>query len=85
MRRPAFDDIGDIDVFTLKMDGVNDLGQQLPGPPNKRPSLNIFIVSWPLTDKHEGCPWISLSKNDIPAGLAELASTALSKFVANLF
>src|SRR4030067_1002059 len=43
LRRAAFDDIGDVDLLSLEMNGLNDLGQKLPRLSDKRSSLNIFF------------------------------------------
>src|SRR5262249_54268405 len=38
LRRPTLDDVRDVDVLALQVDGLDDFRQQLPGPSDKRDS-----------------------------------------------
>src|SRR5262245_17060317 len=52
IRRPALQDIANVDVFAFEIDGLDDLGQQLSGPPDKRQALLVFVETRRFTDKH---------------------------------
>jgi hypothetical protein len=85
LRRTALDDIGDIDLFSLKMDRLDDFGQELPCLSDKRPPLKVFIVSRPFTDDHQLRPFIPLPDNNAPAGPLEFTPSAIPQIRSNLF
>src|SRR6266576_322160 len=51
--RAAFDDVGDVHVFTLQIDGFDDLRQQLTGTADKRDALQVLVAAWRLADEHQ--------------------------------
>ena len=78
LRGPALDDVGDVNVFSPKADGLDDLRQKLPGPSDKGPSLSVLIVPRTLSNKHQASFRISFTENERTACLVELASPAIS-------
>ena len=77
LRGSAFDDIGNVDFFTLEIDRLDDLGQQLPGLSNKGSALDVFIVPGTFSDEHQDSPFISFSEDKAlsrPVKLAPFAS-----------
>ena len=84
LRRPAFDDVRDIDVVAAESDGLDDLGQQLAGTPDKRNALDVFVSSRRLADEHQVGRWIANAKYDLPpAEPVQLASSAIANLGAN--
>ena len=51
--RPAFNNVGNIDVGAFEGHSGDDLGQKLAGPPDEGAALKIFIPAGPLADEHE--------------------------------
>jgi hypothetical protein len=45
VRRPALQDVADVNIFSLEIDRLDNFRQQLPGASNKRQTLLIFVVS----------------------------------------
>jgi len=63
LRRPAFDDIGDVDLFTFEANGLEDLRQKLPGLSYEGSTLNIFFISRALANQHQDCLLIPFSED----------------------
>jgi hypothetical protein len=85
LRGTALDDICDIDRLPLKMDGLEDVGQELAGPSYKGPSLNILFISRAFTDDHEFGFFIPFSENKSVPGSVEFTSLAIPQFRSYLF
>jgi len=73
LRGAAFDDIRDVNLFPLKMNGLEDPCQKLPGSSNKGPPLYVFVVTGALSDDHQSCLFIPLSKDKGVPSPVELA------------
>ena len=56
-------------VPPLQFHGLDNLGQQLPGRPDKRSSLGIFICTGRFSHKNKGCVRISFTENDVFSSL----------------
>jgi hypothetical protein len=52
LRRSTFNNVGDIDLLSLEMDGLNDFGQELSCLSNKKPSLNVLVITRAFSDEH---------------------------------
>src|SRR5713226_4979469 len=77
--RATLDDIRDIYVFTLEAHAFgNDIGKQLPGPPDKWLALQIFIAARTLSDKHQLCFGIAHAENQMRPPWPELAAVAIA-------
>ena len=53
IRRTAFEDIGDVDLFPIEIDRLENLGQQLSGRTYERQPLGILIRTRRLADQHQ--------------------------------
>ena len=84
LRRPALDHVGDVDVFPLQADRLDDLRQLLPGAADKRDALDIFVAAWRLAYKHQIGVRVADAEHDLLASqLAELAPRAVADIRAN--
>ncbi len=81
-RRPASQDIADIDVFPLQSAGLNDFVQQLAGPANEWFSLLVLIRPGSLTNKHDPRVGISYPKHRLSSSFRQLSTT---RAVGNAF
>src|SRR6185503_19139698 len=82
--RAALDDVRDIDAVALQPDGLDDLRQLLPGPPDKRDALNVFVASRRLAHEHQIGGGAADAKNNLlPSELAQLAPRAIADVLAN--
>src|SRR5688500_4514287 len=52
-RRPALDDVGDVDVFAPQIDGLDDFRQELSGAADERLPLDVFIRAGRFADEHQ--------------------------------
>ena len=75
-RRTTLDDIGDIDLLSVRTDRLNDLVEQFAGCAHEWLALSILVGSWPLSDQHQIGIRIATAENHILAGLAQLAVAA---------
>jgi hypothetical protein len=73
----AFDDVCNIDDLPLKMDGLEDVGQELASLSYKRLPLNILFISGAFTDDHEFGLFVPLSENKGVSGPMEFTSLAI--------
>ncbi len=74
--RAAFDDVADIDVLPLYLDGGQHLGEQIPCPAHEGPSAQVFLFSRPLSDEHRDGIGIALSIDKLDPALMERAQGA---------
>ena len=51
VRRPAFQDVADVDVFALEIDGFDDLREKLAGASDERQTLLVFVEARRFTDE----------------------------------
>ncbi len=73
----AFDDIRDVNLLPSKINGLEDLSQELSSLSDKRPSLNIFVITRAFPDEHQFRLLISLSKNECMPGSMEFTSPTI--------
>ena len=52
-RRPALDDVGDVDLVARQADRLDDPGQQLPGAADERLALPVLVLARRLADEHQ--------------------------------
>src|SRR5215467_4606608 len=63
--RTALDDVRDVDVLALQIDGLDDFRQELAGAPDKRDALDVLVRSRRLADEHQVCVRIADAENDL--------------------
>jgi len=74
LRGTTLDDVSYVHLLPLKLDGLEDLGQELAGPSYKRFSLHVFITSRTFPDDHQSRLFASLSEYKVSPGSVKLAS-----------
>src|SRR5262249_49930890 len=77
-RRPAFEDVADVNIFTLEVDGLDDLRQQLTRPADKRQTLLVFVIPRSLADEYKFSTGISGPEDDVCTLRCELAPLAVA-------
>ncbi len=78
-RRPALDDVRDVDVGALEADRLDDLRQQLPGASDERLALEVLVGARRLADEHELRVRVADAEHDLPpAKLVQLAARAVA-------
>ena len=83
LRRPTFDDIGDINLFPPELDRLDDLVQQLPGLADERLALKVFVPSRGFADEDQLGLRVSYAEDDLgPVGM-QFATTTVSQFRTN--
>lgn len=75
--RAAFEDVGQIDVFSLKPHGDDHLVEELAGVAYEGLSLLVFVCPRGFADEHQACVGVAGSKDDLGAVLAESAALAV--------
>jgi hypothetical protein len=83
--RTTFDDVGDIDLLPLKMDGLKDFGQKLASLSYKRLSLNVLFIPRAFTDNHQFCLFVTFSVYKGAPCSVEFASSTISQLLSYLF
>src|SRR5207244_1049546 len=63
--RPAFENIADINLFTLHAAGRDDAVEQLPGGADERPTCGIFIGPRCLADEAKLRVELALAKDGL--------------------
>ena len=53
VRRPALQDVGDVDLLALEQDGLQDLVEQLAGAAHERLALAVLVGAGRLADHHQ--------------------------------
>ena len=75
----ALDDITDINLAPIKLDGFDDAGQQLTGGPDKGQALLIFFKPGPFADKEQSGVGISVTKNNIISATGQLTAPTITQ------
>src|SRR5262245_17893210 len=83
IRRPAFQDIADVDVFAFEVDGFDDPGQQLACASDKRKTLLVFVETGGFADEDEFGLGIAGAEDDVGATRSELAALAVAEVEAD--
>lgn len=81
LRRTAFDDVGDVNVFPLKVDRGKHLIQKLPCRTHKGSAGKILVPPRPLAHKHELGVRVAFPRHDGMALFAEFAFFAMLQFL----
>src|SRR4030095_6493302 len=82
-RRTALQDVADVYVVPLQVDGFNDLGQQLARSTHERQSLFIFISPRGLAYEHQVGVRIPRSKDNVFSRRSQLAALAFTQIVTD--
>ena len=83
VRRPALDDVGDVDVGARQADGFDDLGEQLPGAADERLALHVFVGARRLADEHQVGRRVAGPEHDLRAAeRVQLAAAAVGAQLA---
>jgi hypothetical protein len=85
LRGATFDDVGDIDLLPLKMDGLKDFGQKLASLSYKRLSLNVLFIPRAFTDNHQFRLFVTFSEYEAASCSVKLTPLAVPQFFSNLF
>jgi hypothetical protein len=83
--RTTFDDVGDIDLLPLKMDGLKDFGQKLASLSYKRLSLNVLFIPRAFTDNYQFCLFVTFSEYKGAPCSVEFTPLAVPQLFSNLF
>ena len=84
-RRTAFDDIGDLDVFSAEIEHGQHVVEQISGPADERDSLQVLLFAGPFSHKHQLCVLVADAENKIGPGRTEGAFHAILAVMAKLF
>src|SRR5262252_3826917 len=84
-RRAALQDIADVHILALEIDGFYDFRQQLPGTSDEWEALLIFVETGCFTDEHEFGIRIPGTEYDVRPLRRELATLAVPDFGADGF
>lgn len=78
LRRAAFDDIADVDLFAREPHGGNHLIEQLACRPDERQALGVFVCSWPFPHEAQPAAARPPCEHRVCAARVELTSFARS-------
>lgn len=70
-RRPAFDDVGDVDLGTRDVKGLQIEVEQLPCPPHKGLARQILLLAGPLSHKEDVGMGIADAKDHMGSGFPQ--------------
>ena len=74
--RPAFDDIGNKDLWPREADGAEKVVEQLAGSPHEGPALSILMEARTLANEHDLGALVALSGHNLCSLFAEAAGNA---------
>ena len=77
-RRPALDDVGDVDVATVEPDRLEQRRQQAPGGADEGFALAVLVLAGRLADGHDACGHRSVPGNGLDAREMQRARGALA-------
>jgi hypothetical protein len=85
LRGTTFDDVCDVNLFPLKMDGLKNLSQELPCLSYKRPSLNVLFIPRAFTNDHQFGLFVSFPEHKGVPCSVEFASPTIPQLHSYLF
>ena len=81
LRRTAFDDVGDVDVFAaVEVDGVQQLVEELTGSADEGLALYILLLAGTFADEHDASLGIADAENNVFALFAQATGCAAHAF-----
>ena len=81
--RSAFEDIANVDIFTLEIDRLDDLREQLSRTTDEGQALLIFVLAGSFSHEHKFSVRIAGTENDVRTFRGKLAALAISDVGAN--
>src|SRR5438046_2114142 len=85
LRRPALDDVRDVDVVALEPHALgDDLGQELAGAPDEGLALQVLVAARRLAHEHEARARVADAEHEVRAVRGELAPLAVAEVSAQL-
>src|SRR5438094_2030286 len=84
LRGPAFQNVANVDILALEVDGFDDLRQELAGAAHEGQSLLVFVVTGSFADEDEFRIGVTRAENDVCTGWSELTALAVADFGANV-
>ena len=79
----AFHDIGDIYILSRQVYSLDDAGEELPGPADKRFALLILVSARALSHKDEGGMGVAIAEDQAVSHFMEPAPSALSQLLSD--
>jgi hypothetical protein len=83
LRRPAFHNIGDVNLVAAQAHGDDHVVEQLAGAADEGQTLRILIGARAFANKHEACVGIAVAEDDGVAGLGERAASTVADVLAD--
>src|SRR5438552_1830729 len=85
LRRPALDDVRDVDVVSVEPHSLgDDLGQELAGAPDEGLALQVLVAARRLAHEHEARARVADAEHEVRAVRGELAALAVADVSAQL-
>src|SRR2546425_7644803 len=85
LRRPALDDVRDVDVVAVEPHPLgDDLGQELAGAPDEGLALPVLVAAWRLAHENEARARAADAEHEVRAVGRELAALAVADVSAQL-
>jgi poly(A) polymerase len=76
-RRPAFQDVRDVDILASQPDRGEEFAQQLPGLTDEGPALPILVETRRLSDKQDSGVGVPFAEDELGPGTREAALLAV--------
>src|SRR5438128_2799128 len=83
IRRPALEDIANVDVFAFEIDGLDDLCQELSRPADERQALLVFVITRSLAHEYEFSVATTGTEDQVGALRGQLTALAVAEFGAD--
>jgi hypothetical protein len=83
LRRAAFDDVADVNIFALQAHGFDHLREKFTGAADEGEALKIFIMAGAFADKDEFGFRTAVAEDNFVAGLVKFAAGAFAEVGAN--
>ncbi len=83
-RRPAFDDIADVNLVAVQFDGFDNSREQLPGGTDEWPALPVLLETRALADKDQFGLGIALPEYNPFALPGQSTAPAISQIAGNV-
>ena len=84
-RRPALENVRDVDVLACVPHGDDHLVQQLAGLPHEGHARQVLVLARRLADEHDVRLAAASPEDDVRAGLAETAAFAVPEVLLHEF
>ncbi len=78
-RRATSQDVADVDLFASQLAGFGDLVEQLPGFPDERFSLSVFVCARRLADVHDIGVGVANSEYGLRPGFCQFLTSGAGR------